>query len=275
MTSGDRQRPRGGAVNVTRLAAMKRDGEPIACLTAYDYGFAAACERAGVDLLLVGDSLGMVVQGHETTLPVTVEEVIYHTRCVARACRRSLVVADMPFMSHPDAESGLASAGRLVKEGGAQMVKLEGGAEQAALVSRLSANGIPVCAHLGLRPQQVHKLGGYRVQGRAEAEAEAMAADARALEEAGADLLILECVPAALARRLAGALAIPVIGIGAGSGCDGQILVLHDVLGVTPQPPRFARAFGREAAGVEPALAAYVEAVKARSFPGEQHGFGA
>ncbi|MFW6380260.1 MAG: 3-methyl-2-oxobutanoate hydroxymethyltransferase [Halorhodospira sp.] len=273
MSSGDGKRTGGEVVTVARLRAMKQAQQPVACLTAYDYGFAAACERAGVDLVLVGDSLGMVVQGEETTLPVTVEDVVYHTRCVARGCRRALVVADMPFMSHADTETGLYNAGRLMKEGGARMVKLEGGAEQAALVERLAENGIPVCGHLGLKPQRVHKLGGYRVQGRAEAEAAAMEADARALEAAGADLLILECVPAALARHLSAQLSIPVVGIGAGAGCDGQILVLHDVLGVTEQPPRFARDFGAQAGGVQQALAAYVEAVRTGAFPGAEHEF--
>ena len=260
-------------VTVATLAAMKRAGEPIACLTAYDYGFAAACERAGVDLLLVGDSLGMVVQGHETTLPVTMDDMVYHTRCVAAACRRAMVVADMPFLSHPDPETGLRNAGRLMKEGGARMVKLEGGAEQAAVVDRLAGNGIPVCAHLGLQPQRVHKLGGYRVQGRDDDQAARMERDARALEEAGADLLIVECVPSALAARLTEALAIPVVGIGAGGACDGQILVLHDVLGVTSRPPRFARDFCADGRGVGEALEAYVKAVRERSFPGPEHGF--
>ncbi|ABM61457.1 3-methyl-2-oxobutanoate hydroxymethyltransferase [Halorhodospira halophila] len=273
MSSGDRKHASGGAVTVSRMRAMKREGRPLACLTAYDYGFAAACERAGVDLLLIGDSLGMVVQGHETTLPVTVDDMVYHTRCVARACRRALVVADLPFMSHTGVEQGLHNAGRLMKEGGAQMVKLEGGAEQAALVERLAQNGIPVCGHLGLKPQQVHKIGGYRVQGREQADAERMEADALALEAAGADLLILECVPAVLAQQLSERLTVPVVGIGAGGGCDGQILVLHDVLGVTEQPPRFARAFGAEGGGVHAALEAYVAAVRAGTFPGPEHGF--
>ncbi len=273
MTSGYGKEGPARTVTVSRLAGMKAAGQPVAALTAYDYGFAAACDRAGVDVVLVGDSLGMVVQGHETTLPVTVDDIIYHTRCVARACERALVVADMPFMSHTDVETGLANAGRLMKEGAAQMVKLEGGAEQAALVERLAAHGIPVCAHLGLKPQQVHKLGGYRVQGRDQAEAALMESDARALEDAGADLLILECVPSPLAEHLAGTLEIPVIGIGAGPGCDGQILVLHDVLGVTPQPPRFARDFSREAGGVQAALEAYVTAVRSGAFPTSEHGF--
>lgn len=262
-----------GPLTISSMAAMKQSGEPIASLTAYDYGFAAACERAGVDLLLVGDSLGMVVQGHDTTLPVSVDEVIYHTRCVARAAQRALVVADMPFMSHTDIEMGLLNAGRLIKEGGARMVKLEGGAEQAVLVERLAENGIPVCAHLGLKPQRVHKLGGYRVQGREQQEAQAMQSDAKALEQAGADLLILECVPASLATHLAQTLRMPVIGIGAGSGCDGQILVLHDALGVTERPPRFARDFGATAGGVMAALSGYVEAVKQQQFPGKEHEF--
>lgn len=264
---------RRSSVTVSGLTAMKAKGELIACLTAYDYGFAAACDRAGIDLLLVGDSLGMVVQGHETTLPVSVADIIYHTRCVARAAQRALVVADMPFMSHTDVELGLHNAGRLIKEGGARMVKLEGGAEQAGLVNRLAENGIPVCAHLGLKPQRIHKLGGYRVQGREQEEARAMEDDARALEQAGADLLILECVPMGLARHLAQSLRMPVIGIGAGGGCDGQILVLHDVLGVTEQPPSFAEDFGSSRGGVMAALHGYVAAVKESRFPRPEQGF--
>ncbi len=273
MSSAEGKRAASEAVTVARLRAMKEAGQPVACLTAYDYGFAAACERAGVDLLLVGDSLGMVVQGQETTLPVTVDDVVYHTRCVARACRRSLVVADLPFMSHTDVASGLHTAGRLVKEGGARMVKLEGGADQAALVERLAESGIPVCGHLGLKPQRIHKLGGYRVQGRALVDAEAMESDARALEAAGADLIIVECVPAPLARHLSAQLGIPVVGIGAGAGCDGQILVLHDALGVSAQPPRFARDFSDGAGSVQQALAAYVDAVRTGTFPGPEHEF--
>lgn len=261
-----------GRMNPAKLGRMK-GASPIVCLTAYDYGFAAAADAAGVDVLLVGDSLGMVVQGHETTLPVEVDDIIYHTRCVVRASRRALVMADLPFMSHTDVESGLRTAARLMKEGGAHMVKLEGGEEQAALITELARNGIPVCAHLGLQPQQVHKLGGYRVQGRSSDERSIMLIDAESLQAAGADALLVECIPAELARELTQRLSIPVIGIGAGGGCDGQILVLHDALGLTEQPPRFVRDFSAEGIGVRGALAAYVQAVRDRTFPGKEHEF--
>ncbi len=219
---------------VTSLKQMKQRGEKIAVLTAYDASFAALQEAAGVDVMLVGDSLGMVIQGRDSTLPVAVTEMVYHTRCVERGRREALLVADMPFMSYSSANQALETAGRLMKDGGAQMVKLEGGATQLETVSQLTANGIPVCAHLGLLPQSVHQLGGYRVQGRDEESARLMREDAVALEEAGAQMLVLECVPADLAESIAKAISIPVIGIGAGVGCDGQVLVVYDMLGITP-----------------------------------------
>ncbi|HDP89787.1 MAG TPA: 3-methyl-2-oxobutanoate hydroxymethyltransferase [Thioalkalivibrio sp.] len=260
---------------VTRLQKLKAEGEKIACLTAYDASFARALDAAGVDVILVGDSLGMVVQGHDTTVPVTVEDVLYHTRCVARGCERALLMADMPFMSYPTPERALDNAARFLQEGGAQMVKLEGGAAQEATVRLLALNGIPVCAHLGLKPQSIHKLGAYRVQGREAAAADAMVRDALALAEAGADLLLLECVPSALADRIRDAVTIPVIGIGAGAGCDGQILVLHDVLGLTGagDMPRFAKDFLAGNDGIEAAVRDYVEQVKAGRFPAAEHAF--
>lgn len=269
--SGKRIAP---AVNVTRLLRMKAAGEAIACLTAYDYSFAYLMNDAGIDVILVGDTLGMVIQGHETTLSVTVDDVVYHTRCVASACRRSLIMADMPFMSYPDEPTALRNAARLMQEGGARMVKLEGTVDQARIVAALTKAGIPVCAHLGLLPQRIHKLGGYKVTGRDRASARVMIDDAHALEAAGADVLLLECVPATLAERLARELRIPVIGIGAGPGCDGQILVLQDLLGITPgRPPKFAKDFMAGAAGIHAAVEDYVAAVKARRFPGEEHCF--
>ena len=258
---------------VTRLRKLKAEGEKIACLTAYEAGFARVLDAAGMDVILVGDSLGMVVQGHETTLPVTMEEMLYHTRCVARGCERALLMADMPFMSYPTPERALDNAARFLKEGGAQMVKLEGGAAQEQTVRLLAQNGIPVCAHLGLKPQSIHKLGAYRVQGREAAAADAMVRDALSLAEAGADLLLLECVPAALADRIRNAVAIPVIGIGAGAGCDGQILVLHDVLGLTGNMPRFAKDFLAGAEGIEAAIRDYVDQVKTGRFPTAEHAF--
>ena len=256
------------------LQTMKQAGEKIACLTAYDASFAQVLDSAGADVVLVGDSLGMVVQGHETTLPVTVDDVLYHTRAVSRGLGRALLMVDMPYLSYTSAEQALANAGRFMQQGSAQMVKLEGGAEQAGIVSRLARHGIPVCAHLGLQPQQVHKLGGYRVQGREPKAAEAMLNEARALEDAGADLMLLECVPARLAEMITDALEIPVIGIGAGAACDGQILVLYDILGVSKgRIPKFSRDFIAGAGTIEGAVRSYVDAVKSGQFPGSEHVF--
>lgn len=261
-------------VTVSRLHAMKRNGEKIASLTAYDYSMAAVLEEAGVDFILVGDSLGMVMQGRETTLPVTVDDIVYHTRCVAAARRRALLMADMPFMSYATIDDGLRNAARLMQEGGAQMVKLEGGADQAEFVSRLTRAGVPVCAHVGLQPQLVHKLGGYKVQGKDTSAADQMINDAKVLEAAGADLILVECVPAELGARLASELRIPVIGIGAGAGCDGQILVLQDILGITPgKRPKFSHDFMQGQSSVLAAVRAYVDAVKGGTFPGPEHAF--
>ncbi len=270
MTQTSAPRP----LTVAALAAMKPRRDAIVALTAYDFSFARALDAAGVDLVLVGDSLGMVIQGHETTLPVTMDEMIYHCRCTAAGLERAVLMVDMPFMSHISPDEALRNAGRLMKEGGAQMVKLEGGREQSEVVRRLSENGIPVCAHLGLRPQSVHKLGGYRVQGREQDAAERMCQDALALQGAGADLLLLECVPSDLASRITGEVDVPVIGIGAGAGTDGQILVLHDMLGLTPgRIPRFVRNFMLDASSIQEALALYADAVREARFPAPEHGF--
>lgn len=257
-----------GEVSVSSLQAMKRAGQPIAAMTAYDASFARVLDGAGMDVVLVGDSLGMVIQGQSTTLPVTVDDMIYHARIVRRGLQRALLMVDMPFMSFATPDEALFNAGRMMKEAGAQMVKLEGGSAQAATVHRLNESGIPVCAHLGLKPQSVHKIGGYRVQGRDEASARAMLEDALALEAAGADIVLLECVPSALAGEITRNLNVPVIGIGSGVDCDGQILVLYDVLGLTPRPPRFARDFLAGAGSIPGAVRAYVEAVRERRFPG-------
>ncbi len=253
-------------VTLATLKGMK-GREKIACLTAYDASFAALLEAQGVEVLLVGDSLGMVVQGHDSTLPVTLADVIYHTRCVRRGARRALVIADMPFMSYATPAQALGNAARLMQEGGAQVVKVEGPCLE--VVAHLNRHGIPVCAHLGLQPQRVHKIGGYRVQGREDPEG--LLAQAKALEEAGADLLVLECVPRRLAARVTEALAIPVIGIGAGPHCDGQVLVLYDMLGITGMEARFIKRFLED--GIPKAVGAYVEAVKSGAFPKEEHGF--
>ncbi len=243
-------------------------------LTAYDAAFSRLADEAGVDVILVGDSLGMVVQGRENTVGVTVDDMVYHTRLARRGRRHALLLADMPFLSCADSSTALRHAGRLMQEGGADMVKLEGGAEQVEVVRRLSVNGVPVCAHLGLRPQFVHKLGGYRVQGRDEQGAKILREDARALEEAGAEALLLECVPATLAAQITGFARIPVIGIGAGADCDGQVLVLHDVLGITPgRLPRFARNFMPGHDSIQATLRAYVKAVREGRFPSQEEAF--
>ncbi|MFW5954352.1 MAG: 3-methyl-2-oxobutanoate hydroxymethyltransferase [Guyparkeria sp.] len=260
-------------MNLAQIRAAKAEREPIAVLTAYEAGLARAADAAGVDAFLVGDSLGMVVQGRRDTLAVTVEEVAYHAKMVRRGAPEALVIADMPFLSDANPERALASAATLMQEGGADMVKLEGGAEKAAVVESLTRAGVPVCGHVGLLPQRVRKLGGYRVQGRDEDDAERILDDARALERAGVDLLVVECVPAGLGAALARAVAVPVIGIGAGVDTDGQVLVMHDMLGLGERPTRFVRDFMKEAGSIQAAFAAYVEAVKARRFPTEDESF--
>lgn len=255
-----------------RLRAMHAAGEKIAMLTCYDAAFARLLDGCGVDVLLVGDSLGMVLQGRDSTLPVTLDETAYHTACVARGREIAWLVADPPFGSyHASHEQAVASAARLM-QAGAQMVKLEGGGWTVPVVRQLVERGIPVCAHLGLTPQSVHALGGWRVQGRDDAAAATLLADARDLAHAGAAMLVLELVPTALAASVAAALPIPVIGIGAGPGCGGQVLVLHDMLGVTPAPrPRFVRDFAADGGGIADAVRRYVAAVKDGSFPSPEH----
>ena len=263
-------------VTLTTLRDMKQAGEKIACLTAYDYSFAALLDRAGVDLVMVGDSLGMVMQGHDSTLPVKTAHVVYHCQCVARGLARALLVADMPFMSYQQGpERAIVAAGRLMQDGGAQVVKLEGGEAMAETVRFLTERGIPVCAHLGLTPQSVHQLGGYRVQGREAGDADRLQHDARVLEQAGAGLLVLEAVPASLGKAITASLSIPTIGIGAGVNTDGQILVLQDMLGLYPRPsPKFSRNFMTGSDSIEAAVKAYVTAVKAQTFPGPENSYG-
>lgn len=260
-------------MTLKHLAGMKHEQERIACLTCYDASFARLLEAAGVEILLVGDSLGNVIQGHGSTLPVTLDDMIYHTACVTRAVDAPLVVADLPFLSYTSPALALESARRLMGEGGAQVVKLEGGSAVLDSVRALSDFGVPVCAHLGLLPQSVNRLGGYRYQGRDAEAAERIRGDALGLQEAGAELLVLECVPAALAARLTQELRIPVIGIGAGANCDGQVLVLYDMLGADPdRAPRFSRDFlTGTPGGLGDAVRAYVAAVKAAEFPSDQH----
>lgn len=259
-------------ITTSTLRKMKQDGEKIACLTAYDACFSRIVDAAGVEIILVGDSLGMVVQGHDNTTPVTMDEMVYHTRMVSRGSDNALIMADMPFMSYNSTEQALANAGRLMKEGGAQMVKLEGGTPMLDIVQAMADYGIPVCAHLGLLPQSVHKLGGYRQQGKDALAAKDILQDALAMEAAGADLVLLECVPAALGKEISAALKVPVIGIGAGPGCDSQVLVLHDVLGISGgYQPSFSKNFLQDAADIPAAVAAYVRAVKDGTFPAPEH----
>ncbi|MBS1134589.1 MAG: panB [Burkholderiaceae bacterium] len=261
-------------VSLPRLREMRTVGEPIAMLTCYDASFARLLDTAGVDCVLVGDSLGMVVQGLDSTLPVTVADVAYHTRCVAHGLTAAWLIADMPFGSYQAGPGqALASAVELM-QAGAKMVKLEGGAWLAPTIAFLVERGIPVCAHLGLTPQSVHALGGYRIQGRTEGEAERLLADARALDGAGAAMLVLELIPSALASRVTQAVSMPTIGIGAGAGVSGQVLVLHDMLDVYPgRKPRFVRNFMQGQPAISEAIAAYVTAVKDRSFPAPEHAY--
>lgn len=262
-------------VTVRTLDEMKHKGEKIAALTCYDASFAKVLEAAGVDVLLVGDSLGMVIQGGETTLAVTVDDVVYHTRAVAQASSRALLVADLPFMSDATVDTAMAAAGRLVKEGGAHMVKLEGGTHQLEVVRALSEHSVAVCAHLGLLPQSVHRMGGYRVQGRDEHSAQHMISEAVALQHAGAQLLVLECIPERLADEITRAVRIPVVGIGAGGHTSGQILVLYDILGIAPDHmPKFAKNFMEQGGSIQDAVERYVKAVKGGSFPDPEHWFG-
>ena len=261
-------------VNIGTLRDMREAREPIACLTAYDASFAQLVDLAGTDVVLVGDSLGMVIQGLDTTVPVTVADMVYHSRCVARGLRHAFLMVDMPFMSYTTADQALDNAVRLMQEGGAMMVKLEIGRGQVGIVEYLASQDIPICAHLGLKPQSVHKLGGFKVQGREQEAAERMIEDARSLESAGADALLLECVPNAVGAAIRDAVQVPVIGIGAGPGVDGQILVLYDMLGITQgRMPRFVKNYMTGRDSPLEAMRAYVRSVKDRSYPAEEHCF--
>ena len=263
-------------VTLSTLAQMRANGEKIACLTAYDASFATLLDAADVDVVLVGDSVGMVVQGHDTTVPVTMDQMVYHSKAVSRGLRRAFLMTDLPFMSYASKEIALSNSVRLMQEGGARMVKLESGGSQVEIVEFLARHDIAVCAHLGLKPQSVHKTGGFRVQGRDQEAAEKMIADACALESAGADILLLECIPSPLGRAIRDAVEVPVIGIGAGPHVDGQILVLYDVLDITSgRKPRFVRNFMDGAANCGDAVERYVQAVRSREYPAAEHEFGA
>ncbi|HEY0990326.1 MAG TPA: 3-methyl-2-oxobutanoate hydroxymethyltransferase [Kofleriaceae bacterium] len=262
-------------VTIHTLRQMKERGEKIAMLTAYDATFARLLDEAGADVLLVGDSLGMVIQGHETTLPVTLEEIAYHCRAVARGARRAHVVGDMPFMSYQaSVEQGVSNAGKLMKEGGCHSIKLEGGAVHAELVHRLVGAGIPVMGHIGLTPQSYHQLGGFKVQGRDPGGRDRLLDDARMLEDAGVYSIVLEAIPADVARDITAAVSVPTIGIGAGVGCDGQVLVSYDALGMDETfKPRFVRRYATLGATIKDAVAHYVADVRDGSFPSDAESF--
>jgi len=264
--------PKRKPVRVPGLRAMKARGEKIAVLTCYDASFAAQMEAAGVDVALVGDSLGMVVQGNSSTLPVTLDQMVYHTSLVARGLDATLLIADLPFMQFRDPATALAASGRLMAEGGAAMVKLEGGSEWVCeVIAALASHDVPVCAHLGLTPQSVHKMGGYRMQGKTDDAAARLRDQAQAVARAGAELLVLESIPAAQAGEISRALPIPTIGIGAGAECDGQVLVCYDLLGLTPgRRPKFSKDFLDGRGSVREAFAAYAEDVRVGRFPGPE-----
>ena len=257
------------------LQAMKASGEKIAVLTAYDYPFARIMDQAGIDIVLVGDSVGSVVAGYDNTLPVTMEEMLYHTRAVARSVSQALVVADMPFLSYQiDLTEARRNAGCLIKEGGAQAVKLEGGVNVAETIRAIVAMDIPVVGHIGLTPQSVHRMGGYRVQGREEAQANQLLADARAVADAGACAVVLEGIPAKLASEISAVLSIPTIGIGAGVDCDGQVLVIHDILGLCEKySPKFVKRYADVSGTIRQGIDDYIREVKDGSFPGPEHSF--
>lgn len=260
---------------IPELQAMKERGEKIAVLTAYDYPFARLMDQAGIDVVLVGDSVGSVVAGYETTLPVTMAEMLYHTRAVVRGVQQALVVADLPFLSYQvDLAEARRNAGLLIKEGGAQAVKLEGGVHVAATIRAIVAMDVPVIGHVGLTPQSIHRMGGYRVQGREEAQAAQLLDDARAVVEAGACAVVLEGIPAGLAQRITAELPIPTIGIGAGAACDGQVLVIHDILGLCEKySPKFVKRYADVSETIRAGIDDYIRDVKDGSFPGPEHSF--
>ncbi len=259
---------------LTTLQKLRDQGEKIAVLTCYDASFAALLEANGIDILLVGDSLGMVLQGHETTLPVTLDDMVYHTACVARGAKKAFIVADMPFGTFQNSpQEAFVHAAPLIVAG-AQMVKLEGGASMVETVRFLTERGIPVCGHIGLTPQSVHQMGGYRVQGKETSAAQQLLQDAVALEQAGAGMIVLEAIPALLAAEITAALSIPTIGIGAGADCSGQVLVLHDILDIYPgKKARFVKNYMQGSTSIADAVARYVREVKAGEFPGAEHEF--
>jgi 3-methyl-2-oxobutanoate hydroxymethyltransferase len=264
-----------GRKTTADIKKMKEHKEKITMLTAYDYGISSILDKCGVDMILVGDSLGMVVLGYETTLPVTMEDMLHHTKAVARGAHQALIITDMPFMSYQTSpQLALANAGRFLQEADAQAVKLEGGKEQAETVYKITSSGIPVMAHLGLTPQSIHQIGGYKVQGKNEDAAEKMMTDAKILEEAGAFSLVLECIPENLAREITNALTIPTIGIGAGVHCDGQVLVINDMLGIYERlTPKHVKKYANLNSDIKKAVNTYITEVKNSSFPDSSHSF--
>jgi len=260
-------------VTVKTIREMKKEGEKIVSLTAYDSSFGRVVDEQGVDVILVGDSLGMVMQGHNSTVPVSVNDIIYHSRSVVPQTKRALVMADLPFMSYTNPNQAITNAARLMQEGLAHIIKLEGGEAQLDTVRHMTRHGVPVCAHLGLTPQTVHKLGGYKVQGREDTIASQMLSDALSLQEAGADAVVLECVPVELADKITQKLEIPTIGIGAGRVCDGQVLVLQDMIGISDLAPKFSKNFVTEGRNIPEAVKAYVEDVKKGIFPSDEQCF--
>ena len=262
------------SVTLNTLRDLKSKGEKIACLTAYDATFANLVDKAGTEIILVGDSLGMVVQGHKTTVPVKIEDMIYHTKIVASSVNYSFLISDMPFMSFYNANVALDNAKRLMQDGGAQMVKLEGNRSQINIIEKLALSDIPICAHIGLRPQSVNKMGGYKVQGKSSNEANALIQEAKKIEDSGADLLLLECVSSQTAKELASEISIPIIGIGAGLEVDGQILVLYDILGISQgQLPKFSKNYMDGNNTIEDAIKQYIQEVKTLKYPTDKHSF--
>ena len=260
-------------ITISKLLSMRAEGEKISMLTAYDSTMSALLNRCGVETILIGDSLGNVIQGHSSTTPVTVEQVAYHTECVARANSHAFIIADLPFASYGDPAQALDSAAKLMRAG-ADMVKLEGGDWQIDIIQYLVERSVPVCAHLGLLPQSVHILGGYKVQGKSKDAASLMLEQALACEQAGAQMIVLEAIPSSLGKLITESLSIPTIGIGAGGDCSGQVLVLQDMLGISPgKPPKFVKNFLDGHASIEAAVKAYVREVKSGKFPGPEHGF--
>lgn len=269
-TVGKIQKP----ISIVDLAGMKRSSQKITCLTAYDASFARVLDSAGIDIVLVGDSLGSVIQGRDSTIPVMMDDMVYHTKCVSNGCNRAFIVADLPFVSYSSPDRAVNNAARLMQEGNARMVKLEGGRQRVEIIEALASEGIPVCAHLGLLPQSINQLGSYRVQGKDSKTARLISEDALILQEAGASLLVLECIPALLANEITQALKIPTIGIGAGANCDGQVLVLYDMLGISiGGSPKFSKNFMLDTGSVMDAVKAYASAVRQGNFPLDENSF--